>query len=157
MQAYLKNLRQKVGHQRIIHPGARILVENKAGHFLFIHRTDNNQWGLPAGALEEGETIEDCIRREVTEETGLHLGNLTLIGISSAPARETVTYPNGDVVQYFTIEFYSNLWEGTPQSDFKESKAAGFYPVDTVALPANENHIFQSLAYYQKNGTPLLS
>jgi ADP-ribose pyrophosphatase len=33
-------------------------------------------WELPAGTLEEGETVEECARRELIEETGYGRGNL---------------------------------------------------------------------------------
>ena len=81
-----------------------------------------NGWIIPAlsphikiwfstGAFEENETIEECIIREVKEEVGLEIVGLELIGVSSNPNNEIVTYPNGDVIQYFTCEFYSNKFE----------------------------------------------
>jgi 8-oxo-dGTP diphosphatase len=33
-------------------------------------------WALPGGHLEYFESIEDCARREVAEETGLKIGNV---------------------------------------------------------------------------------
>lgn len=45
------------------------LVLNEAGDLLMIFR--RGKWDLPKGKLDEGETIEECALREVSEETGI--------------------------------------------------------------------------------------
>jgi 8-oxo-dGTP pyrophosphatase MutT (NUDIX family) len=159
MDSYIKKIRDKIGQDKFIHPAARIIIENDAGKILFIHRSDNGNIGLPAGAFEEGEDIEACIKREVKEETGLDLNNLSLIGISSNPAIETVSYPNGDAFQYFTIEFYSNQFSGTLQAmDSNEIMKLEFLSADNAnKLPLNEGHTFISLNHYKKTGLPLVN
>ena len=154
MQNYISNLRSKIGKNKFIHPAARIVVENDKGEILFVERLDNGLLGLPAGGLEENETIEQCIIREVKEETGLDILDLEVIGISSNPKNETVQYPNGDVIQYFTIEFYSNSWSGElTVLDKKEIKKAVFKDKSFAnQLPINERSIFETLDYYRKVG-----
>lgn len=154
MHNYIQNLRQLIGHRKFIHPGARIIVENAAGQILMIRRRDNGGWGLPAGGLEEKETIQECIIREVKEETGLDILALQVIGVSSNPSRETVQYPNKDVVQYFNIEFYSNKFSGEiGVLDEEEVLLAQFVDKEMIAaLPESEQHTFKSLAYFKEHG-----
>lgn len=153
MKEYIKKIRLKLGSEKFIHPGARIIIENPNGAILFIERNDNGNIGIPAGSIEENETIEECIKREVKEETGLSLVNLEVIGISTNPKIETVKYPNNDEIQYFTIEFYSNKWEGTIEiEDKNEIKSAKFMEFSNIQkLPQNELSAFESLAFYRKN------
>ena len=68
MKNYITKIRRKIGHDKFIHPAVRIMIENDKNEILFIERIDNGKLGIPAGALEENETIEACIRREVKEE-----------------------------------------------------------------------------------------
>ena len=158
MKNYIKNLRKKIGHQKFIHPAARIIIENELGQILFIKRIDNGNLGIPAGGFEENENIEECIIREVREETGLEILSLQLIGLSTHPKNETVEYPNGDVIQYFTCEFYSNDFHGKVKPDNEETRKVEFLNFSNFQkLPKNEKGVFESLVYFRKNGRVMLT
>jgi 8-oxo-dGTP pyrophosphatase MutT (NUDIX family) len=47
------------------------------GEFLLLlrqdHKPQGNTWGVPAGKVEDGETKEEAIQREVEEETGYRM------------------------------------------------------------------------------------
>lgn len=46
---------------------------NGSIHFLLIKNKRSANWGFPKGHLERGETRADAARREVLEETGIHV------------------------------------------------------------------------------------
>jgi len=50
------------------------LVRRNGAHgveILLVHRPRYDDWSFPKGKAEDGESDEDCARREVLEETGL--------------------------------------------------------------------------------------
>jgi 8-oxo-dGTP diphosphatase len=57
---------------------------------LLIQRADNGHWEPPGGVLELGESIEDGLRREVREETGLEIEPIVLTGVYKNMARGIV-------------------------------------------------------------------
>ncbi|CAK0783095.1 hypothetical protein CVIRNUC_006290 [Coccomyxa viridis] len=58
----------RVGVGVLIFRGAQVLVGKRLGSH------GSGDFALPGGHLEFGESFEACARREVLEETGLHLG-----------------------------------------------------------------------------------
>lgn len=57
------------------------LVWNDAGELLFCRMDPNRgvfpgEWGFPGGGMEQGETVEDALRREIREEIGIEIDNL---------------------------------------------------------------------------------
>ena len=67
---YVEELRALIGTRTLINPGVRAVIRDEAGAVLLQLRGDFKIWGLPAGGMELGESVQDAVRREVYEETG---------------------------------------------------------------------------------------
>ncbi len=59
---------------------AGVILDASATQVLLIQRRDNNRWEPPGGVLELDETIEDGLRREIKEETGIDIAVDQLTG-----------------------------------------------------------------------------
>ena len=83
-----------------------ILVDQK---IVLIRRRNSpyqNQWALPGGFVEVGETVEEAAVREAREETGLDVELRLLVGVFSDPGRD----PRGHIVSIcFTAKGYGTL------------------------------------------------
>lgn len=155
--SYLGKLRQVVGDRLLLLFGSRVIIEDSLGRVLLQKRSDFKLWGLPGGCPEVGESAEESSAREVFEETGLTIKGFEAVGLSSNPAHETVTYPNGDRVQNFILILRAVEWEGNLACLDGESLALEFF--DLAELPAlmpNDHPVLEKFQEYKKSGKFLL-
>jgi ADP-ribose pyrophosphatase YjhB (NUDIX family) len=90
---------------------------------LLAHRRDIDWWNLPGGGMEPDETVEEAMRREVREETGLDVVVERLIGVYSKPQKQ-------EVVLTFRCGVVGGMLSAT-----EESRECRFFSPD--ALPLN--------------------
>jgi len=57
------------------------VVIDTDGRVLVMQRRDNGHWEAPGGILDLGETLEQGVQREVTEETGVQVTVDRLTGV----------------------------------------------------------------------------
>jgi 8-oxo-dGTP diphosphatase len=69
--------------------GVAAAAHTSDGQWLLVRRADTGTWCLPGGTLEWGETVRDCLVREVAEETGARVLTIgQIVGVYSSPDRD---------------------------------------------------------------------
>jgi mutator protein MutT len=126
---YIKWLRSKVGHEKVILVFAGGCLFDESGRVLLQKRGDSNKWGFPGGAIELGETPEEAAIRELKEETGLDVTIDSLIGIYTD---SDMKYPNGDNAQSIAIVYKLKALSGELTCDNKETIDLKFFDVDKL-------------------------
>lgn len=105
-----------------ISPAVIVLIKKEDSILLVHARNFRGTFnGLVAGFLEPGETLEECVHREVMEETGLRIKNLKYYGSQPWP------YPSGIMVGY-----YADYKSGTIKLQNEELSAGAFYSRDNL-------------------------
>jgi 8-oxo-dGTP pyrophosphatase MutT (NUDIX family) len=105
---------------RPIGVGVLALIERDAT-LLLERRSDCGRWGLVGGGVNVEESLEDALRREVREETGLIVASHELYGVLSDPSR-IVRYPDGNVVRLIAFVYRTEVegFETLRRSDESE-------------------------------------
>lgn len=132
MSPYMSNLRAHVGTQLVMSPSVAGLVRNEKGQILFLVRSDNGLWDLPAGAIDPGETPAQAVVREVREETGLHVEPTSVAGVFGGKGFR-LRYENGDEVEYTVIVFECRVVGGELAA--LDGEAAQLHFIDPTERP----------------------
>ena len=132
-----------------IRVGTSAAIFNESGQVLLERRSDNGWWGVPGGAVDIGESVEQAIVREVFEETGLHVRVKRLVGVYSDPMNHTIArYPDGSVVHNVTSFFECERLSGQIRMS-AESTDLRYFSVDALPedfLPGHRVRIQDALA-----------
>jgi ADP-ribose pyrophosphatase YjhB (NUDIX family) len=129
---YIQEIRQLIGRRPFILVGAGVLICDQNNRVMLLQRSDYGCWGIPGGAMEPGESLEETARRETLEETGLSLGELKLWNVFSG-MEQYYQYPNGDEVYNVSAVFLAREYSGQMQFCDGEHRQARFFEID--ALP----------------------
>ena len=117
-----------------MHNSTLCYLENERGEYLMLHRVkkkadiNKGKWIGVGGGFEEGESPDECLRREVWEETGLTLTQFRFRGV--------VTFLCCDKkADQFMYLFTATDWTGELNMDCKEGDLAWVPKGEVLNLP----------------------
>lgn len=122
---------------------ASIVLVRRGDEILMVKAKNfrNNHYGLVAGFLETGESAEECVRREVREETGLEIENIKYFGSQAWP------FPSGLMIA-FTADYKS----GNIKIQEEELVDAAFFTRDNLPnLPGEMSVARQLIEAWRKS------
>lgn len=97
-------------------PSVNVVVANDQGEILLIKRSDNDNWALPGGAIDLGESLTQAAIRETKEETGIDCEITGLVGIYTDPKHVIHYTSNNEVRQEFSIVLTARATGGQPRT-----------------------------------------
>lgn len=114
----------KVGVGIMVVRGNEVLLGRRKGS----HGAGEYAW--PGGHLEYGETIEECIAREISEETGITVRPVRPVSLSNV-----LKYDR----HYIDIQYLVEYVEGTPETREPDKvEGWGWYSLDALPEPLFE-------------------
>ncbi|MEK7591838.1 MAG: NUDIX domain-containing protein [Patescibacteria group bacterium] len=139
-------LRHIVTHALVEKDGCLLLGKRR------IDMLEGGKWGLPGGFLDRDETLEQCVLREVLEETGWKAKVLSLFRINSSPNR-----PKEDR-QNVAVDFIVSPLEKIGNEDSESTKVEWIaidklWDLDLFAFDHGES--IKKYLEYRKKHVPL--
>jgi len=113
-------------------PSVNVVVVNDAGDVLMIRRSDNNNWAVPGGAIDLGESMVQAAVRETREETGIECEITGLVGIYTDPKHVILYTSNGEARQEFSI-LLTGVPTGGQPTPSSESSEVRWVPREEIA------------------------
>jgi 8-oxo-dGTP diphosphatase len=90
----------RIGIGVIVRRDGKVLLGKRKGTH------GNDQWAFPGGALESGESPEQCAKRELLEETGLFAEKFSFAALTSDMFATQ---------HWVTLYYYADLVKGSPK------------------------------------------
>jgi ADP-ribose pyrophosphatase YjhB (NUDIX family) len=137
-------------------PSVNVAVANGRGELLLIRRTDNDNWSLPGGAMDIGESIAQAAIRETREEAGIDCEITGVVGVYTNP-RHVVEYTsNGEVRQECSFVFSARAVGGTPTPSKESSEVRFVTPAELDNYPMHPSMRLRIDHYLQRRDQPYI-
>ena len=131
----------RVGKNGAIRVGcSAVLFDTDREKILLTRREDNNQWCLPSGGMEPGESAGETCVREVEEETGLQVAIKRLIGVYTTPD-ELIVYRDGNKIQLVALCFEAEIMGGELRLSCETTECGYFSYQEIQNLDLLSNHV----------------
>ena len=152
--SYIWQLRQAVGSQLLVVPGAQVVVVDEAERVYFQRRLDSGLWELPGGAAEPGTTFRETAAQELFEESGLRVepADLVPFGSLSEPEVHLIKYPNGDQIHAFSLLFEARQWSGELELGLDEVVEAAFFEEAPETVQAQTQVVWEMYRTFRTTG-----
>jgi 8-oxo-dGTP pyrophosphatase MutT (NUDIX family) len=138
-------------------PSVNVVVVNEAGDVLMIRRSDNDNWAVPGGAIDLGESMVQAAVRETREETGIDCEINGVVGIYTDPKHVILYTSNGEARQEFSILLTAVPTGGQPTPS-SESSEVRWVPREDVAGYQMDRSMRLRIGHYLagRSGSPYL-
>lgn len=128
-------------------PSVNVVVTNGDGDVLLIRRSDNQNWAVPGGAIDLGESMVQAAVRETLEETGVECEITGLVGIYTDPKHVILYTSNGEVRQEFSILLTGRATGGVPATS-SESSEVRWVPQESLGEYAMDRSMRLRLGHF---------
>lgn len=113
-------------------PSVNVAVTDSDGRLLLMRRSDNDNWAMPGGAMDCGETIAQAAVRETKEETGIDCEIIGLVGIYTNPRHVILYTSNGEVRQECSVVFAARAVSGEPTPSSESTEVRWVEPQEVL-------------------------
>lgn len=137
-------------------PSANVVVTNDRGEILMISRSDNDNWAIPGGAMDLGESLPQTAVRETKEETGIDCKVTGLVGIYTDPKHVLLYTSDGEVRQEFSVVFTAHYLGGEPTPSNESREVHWVAPTDVERLTMDRSMRLRIGHYLQRRQEPYL-
>ncbi len=135
---------------------ARAIIKNEQDNYAVMYAQEFGLYSLPGGGVENGESIESAVRREVDEETGVTILTLEPLGyIEENRAHCDYT----QISYYFIITTNSTAFQQhLTANETKHGTTVGWYTLeDAYSKIADTNHTTIQRKYLQARDVAALN
>lgn len=136
-------------------PSVNVVVANDRQEILLIRRSDNDNWAVPGGAVDLGESLVQAAVRETKEETGIDCEVSGLVGIYTDPRHIVLYTSDGEARQEFSVVVIAHSIGGTPTPSSESTDVRWVAPEDALGYTMDRS-MQRRISDYLAGGPPHL-